>query len=146
MLSTLGQMLPFWSRWRLSSWPLLSSGNGRGSVLGKLLFTTHHQKPSQRSGEARSCGGREGHLSGREHSGAGTEAGKATSELGLDRPRSTEVGHEGTEGTSEDIMGRDGQEVSDAIPRSCRWTVNTWGARGRAAFLQDYLGCPRKPL
>lgn len=147
MLSTLGQMLPLWSRWRLSSRPLLSSGNGQDSVLGKLLFTTQITRSHPTAaGKLEAVGAGRGHLTGGEHSGAGTETGKATGELGLDRPRSTEAGREGTEETSEDIMGTDGQEVSDAIPRSCRWTMNTWRAGGRASLLEDCLGCPRKPL
>lgn len=41
----------------------------------------------------------------------GEEAEKSRSELGLDKVRRTETGHEDTRRNSEEIEGRDGQEV-----------------------------------
>lgn len=91
---------------------------------------------------------------GRGHDGAGIEAEKARSELGLDRPRSPEVGREGTEETAEgDIVGTWGQEGLKCHSKKLEvdhehpgepWKVLELGSKHH--FLRDHLGCPRNLL
>ena len=113
MQSPSGLVLPVWSLWKLSLWPLPYSGpslgdnckQAQGSVLRKFMpHGRDHQRESQGGVEAGNCGGMEGAPNQLGAQVGWAQRQKAKNELGLDKARRTEAGMRLQRGNSEETL------------------------------------------